>query len=317
MKYDLAKFFKLLLIVLPISQAFAIPPNDDLAAAIDIGNTFPYSDTQQINTASNESKAVLSSCTTHSSNNVWYQYTPITDKTVVLDTFDSNSDTVLSIWIGTSHPLIELACNDDANEEQAQSQLSMAFSAGETYYINISYSLLDESDKSVILALKATSNSTFEEMAVVGMGISPDGEFFYTNSYFISFMTTNSGLSGNNLKIDSTDEVTLSATIKIDALHIGESADILMVAIYQTEGNQEQFMRHGDIWKAWRGQIASLAAAVENKKLPETLENRVYQGPLSALGLQFPSRLTLYVGYRLENGDLIFNGIEPIDFYIQ
>jgi hypothetical protein len=156
---------------------------------------------------------------------------------VILDTFDSNSDTVLSIWIGTSHPLIELACNDDANEEQAQSQLSMAFSVGETYYINVSYSLLDEPDKSVILALKATSNTTFEEMAAVGMGIYPNGEFFDTNSYFISLMTTNSGLSGNNLKIDKTDEVTLSATIKIDALHIGENADILMVAIYKTEGN--------------------------------------------------------------------------------
>jgi len=309
--------------------------NDKLSKAINIGDTFPYSHRQQTNTASIEPKELLSKCATNSSNSVWYQYKPKKEKTLVLDTFGSNYDTVLSVWIGKKHPLKkELICNDDdsndsddgeVEEENIQSQLNMTFTAGETYYINISHLLLNEPTENDILVFNVTVASSatdlddpdeLDESAVVGMGIHPTGVFFDTNTYFISQIKTDSGLSGNHLTFAQTDNVTLSATIQVDPSHVGKEADILIVAVYKKGTSQVQFMRDDVDWKDWGFQM-DLLTAVESKALPETLETIVYSGPFSVLGLNFPVQFTIYVGYRLENGDIIFNGIEPLDFEVQ
>jgi len=301
--------------------------NDKLSKAINIGDTFPYSHHQQTNIASTEAKELFPSCAeNNSSHSVWYQYKPKKDKTLVLDTFNSNYDTVLSVWVGTEHPLKELICNDDVEideEERVQSQLSMTFTGDKTYYINISHLLLNEPTENDILVFNVTPSSPAtdlddpDESAVVGMGIHPNGEFFETNTYFISQINTDSGLSGNHLTFDKTDNVTLSATIQVDSSHVGKKVDILIVAVYKKGTSQIQWMRDGADWKEWRGQMDLLTAVEKNKELPETLENIIYSGPFSALGMSFPVQFTIYVGYRLKKGDIIFNGTEPLDFEVQ
>lgn len=287
--------------------------NDDLSQAINISDKLPYTDTLKTNTASNEAQEVLSSCTTNSSDSVWYQYTPDTETTVMLDTLDSNYDTVLSVWTGSQHPLTELACNDDIDGERVQSQVKLTLSPDTTYYISISKLNDTEQGETNILVLNAKSSE--DSTGILGIAINAKGKFINTKAYFKNLVITENGLYGNDLNIAQNDETTLSATIQVDIRHVGKTADILMVAVLHLD-IPIFFMRGADYlsWEPWYGDIASLNAAEEGVELPESLQRIIYQGPLAGLPLV---PYTVYIGYRLANGNIIFNGTKPIGFQIQ
>jgi len=289
------------------AKGFESLSNDDLADAIDISDVLPYSRSQQVTEASIEPKENTSICTTMDGVSMWFQYTPSFDTPMVLNTFGSNHDTVLSVWSGKKHPLTELNCNDDVDDDDVRSQLRMTFTANTTYYINVTSILDTQSPDNNILVFNANP------LNVIGMGINAKGDFFDTGAFFRSQISTDSGLYGNNLDIDKSDEVTLSAIVTVEAPHIGETADILMVAMVSTDATTF-FMRHGEEWEAWDFKIASLTSAEENFVLPDMLERTVYQGSLADLPFIL---YTVYVGYRLKNGNVIFNGTEPINFRMQ
>lgn len=118
-----------------IPLAFAAPINDKLTKAVAIAE-MPYTHQQSTLEASKESAEANPECAGETAASVWYQYTPTRNQTVVFDTFDSDYDTVLSLWRGNTHPLTSIECNDDQGVEQ--SQLSASLQAGVTYYINVS-----------------------------------------------------------------------------------------------------------------------------------------------------------------------------------
>ncbi len=280
--------------------------NDDLSQAIDISNEqLPYSRSQQVTEASIEPREKTSTCTTMDGVSVWFKYTPSSDTPMVLNTSGSNHDTVLSVWSGEKHPLTELNCNDDIDGDDVRSQLRMTFTANTTYYINVTSILDTESSDNNILVFNANP------LNVIGMGINAEGEFFDTDAYFRSQIITDSDLFGNNLNINKVNEVTLSAVVTVETPHVGVTADVLMVAMVD---DTTFFMRHGEAWEVWDVEISSLTAAEENFLLPDIFEKVVYQGFLT----DFPFiSYTIYVGYRLENGNVIFNGTEPISFLVQ
>jgi hypothetical protein len=280
--------------------------NDVLENAIDISDAIPYSRTQSITAASTKSQEKSSSCTSRDGVSIWFQYTPSIDTFLVLDTLGSSHDTVLSVWIGSKHPLEELSCNNNIDDDNVYSQLRMTFKANTTHYINISSLNAKDVDNDIIVF-------NARQLAVIGMGINSFGEFFDTNAYFINQISTSSGLHGNNLNIAKNDEVTLSAMVTVETAHIGKTADILMVAMVSAD-TMMFFMRNGEAWETWDFAITSLTAAEEKFLLSDSLERLVYQGSLA--DLPFFS-YTVYIGYRLENGDVIFNGTEPINFWMQ
>mgnify|MGYP001026492160 CR=1 FL=1 len=100
------------------------------AAPIDV---LPFNATVATGDATAEPGEVGSSCGGESLHGVWYRFTPATTVTARVDTVGSGYDTVLSVWIGTSHPLRHLYCNDDAGG--TASALEMTFRAGTPYLI--------------------------------------------------------------------------------------------------------------------------------------------------------------------------------------
>ncbi|RKZ81170.1 MAG: hypothetical protein DRR16_22585 [Candidatus Parabeggiatoa sp. nov. 3] len=306
--------------------------NDDLSGAIDIGGeTFSY--TQETTKASTELKEPPSKCGKDGNTTVWFQYTPRTESTMVLDTLGSNYDTVLSIWKGAKHPLAELTCNDDRDEETIQSQLSMTFRANSTYYIKINLlNKTEDAEQTDILVFNATpyepdstvppdSTDTPEPtnpldlIGAIGMGIDAEGNPIETTASFSGTITTETGLSGNDLTINLTDNIDIYVTVQVDNAHIDETADILMVvAIPINDKTVIYYMREGTAWEEWPGEIALLAAAEKTVTLPETLTRTLFQGNLNQLPA---TSYIFYMGYRLKNGHIIFNGPEPIRLKVQ
>lgn len=66
---------------------------------------------------------------------VWYKLFAPVDGRVVIDTFNSNYDTVIGVFRGECGALVPLSCNDDHNG--FSSQVTFSITAGETYYIEV------------------------------------------------------------------------------------------------------------------------------------------------------------------------------------
>jgi CSLREA domain-containing protein len=106
-------------------------------------NTFPYSDnnldTTGFTTASDDPAMVKSPCNSDPGlASAWYSITPSVTQTVLMDTFGSSYDTVMTVWTGTRGPgLTAVACNDTPDGVTPQAALTVTLTALTTYYIEI------------------------------------------------------------------------------------------------------------------------------------------------------------------------------------
>lgn len=115
------------------STALADPPaNDDIDnATLIVGLPFfDAIDTSEATTADDDPDCVGQGPT------VWYAFTPIEDIRIEANTFDSNYDTTLAVYVDTPEGLVELACNDDAGGT-FQSRVRFDALAEETYFFMV------------------------------------------------------------------------------------------------------------------------------------------------------------------------------------
>lgn len=368
----------------------APPANDNIAAAKVI-NSLPFDDSMNAAGASNETAEISPSCGV-SSNSVWYKFTPSTTQNVSFATLKSNYDTVLSVWTGSTHPLTELLCNDDAitsDDQEKTSQVALTLNAGTPYFINVSGnygasgSLILHAETVIsdlkitqqpsatvlkigqtatlvvsITSTSASKNITYQwfeggagntsravgdssnvfttpeltgntsywvritspngsvdsDVATVtvdgatnGVGIDLQGKSLPTTANFGLKVASNQR-TGNNIKVAQADNISLNATINVDPAHIGKTADIIMVGIY----NGSAFVRKGATWTVWDGSISSLSSAQSNVTLTTVVPVSIFDGSFNGL----PGNFKVYVGYRVDNS-IMFNGNEPISFLVQ
>jgi hypothetical protein len=124
-------------LALAAPAAQAAPPNDDLAAATDLGNVFAAS-----GGGSNELATKEPGEPDHAGNagghSVWFSWTAPKDMGVTVTTCADQLDMLLAVYTGGAYPLTEVASNDD---EQAycdqRSSVAFAASAGTTYRIAV------------------------------------------------------------------------------------------------------------------------------------------------------------------------------------
>ena len=69
---------------------------------------------------------------------IWFTFTPDRSGAYSIASFGSNHDTILSIWTGTGHPLTEISCNDNYDNQGSPVQtsyLTFEAMAGTPYYV--------------------------------------------------------------------------------------------------------------------------------------------------------------------------------------
>ncbi len=120
------------------------------------------------------------------------------------------------------------------------------------------------------------------------------------------------------LSISPSQPVLVRGEMDVDAAHVGQKADLLVV-IYSLPLEESQtdqflmvdpelqlqewaFLKDGDI------NIAALVAAYKEVTLVENQPVALYQGVLSTQ----KAHLWIYFGYRLQDGQIVFNGEQPI-----
>jgi hypothetical protein len=116
-----------------------VATNDACAAAI-VVPTIPFTDSQAAGAATTAADDPSQSCTTNGANvnlaSVWYVLTAPSTGRFVIETSESDYDTVLSASTGTCGALGELACSDDTLTT-VQSRLDVDLAAGATVVVEV------------------------------------------------------------------------------------------------------------------------------------------------------------------------------------
>jgi len=120
----------------PGAAQAAAPANDDSATATLIGS-LPFSDA--IDTTEATQTADDPTCS-GAGPTVWYAFHPLafhtTEVEMVADTFGSNYDTTLSVWVQGPNGWSQVACNDDSGGAQSRVAF-IAYPGVDTYYFMV------------------------------------------------------------------------------------------------------------------------------------------------------------------------------------
>jgi acetyltransferase-like isoleucine patch superfamily enzyme len=183
--------------------------------------------------------------------------------------------------------------------------------------------------------LNEPSESTESEVVETALLIHPNGDVqVEPNTHFMSGIMDRDGsmyLNQAMLTYSQAEFVTLATQISVLPEHIGQTADLLMVALYEDKDRKANYMRVGQEWLPWDNQISSLGASETQAALPDSLSLWVYQNDLTNIApkVTFLSNghlLSLedvageyqfYVGYRVADGTLVFNGLAPIHLFVE
>jgi hypothetical protein len=137
-----------------------------------------------------------------------------------------------------------------------------------------------------------------------------------SNACFVNRISLNGVLQANTRQLTRREAKILrvSTRIQVASEHVAQPAEILLLGVYSPSKNKPTFYtRDNQTWFVWDEQISSLITAQEHPVLPEIVDVFIFEGDLSIL----PGEFTVYVGYRLlEDGAIIYNGFEPIHFFV-
>jgi len=116
------------------------PSNDSCDSPRQIG-ALPFTDAMDTGLATASASDPVTCTANQDSHSVWYSITPTVNTVYGLDTFNSDYNTVLSVYTGACGALTRVACSDDfgnAISSPTRSVLTFTASAGTTYLIEVS-----------------------------------------------------------------------------------------------------------------------------------------------------------------------------------
>jgi len=152
---------------------------------------------------------------------------------------------------------------------------------------------------------------------VLAAGINAQGEAITSHTTFTYELTSAQGKQtpGALLSGKAAKQVELSTIITLDPEHVGKAAEILTMVTHQAPAPApaENYMRVKDKWVLWDKGLDQLEPIKTYSQLPKQITVPIFAGDdLSSLG----GEMTLWVGYRLADGTLIFNDQTPLNFFI-
>jgi predicted outer membrane repeat protein len=129
----------------------------------------------------------------------------------------------------------------------------------------------------------------------------------------ISSLTTGQRLEPN--LIQATDNIMVKIQLFPDQTHYGQMAELFSVALWQAlDGTQSMtYMLANNTWKEWDGNLNNLAS-IQSLTLPEHHELMLWQGQLNSFS---GGEFSVFIGYRLMTGELIYNRLNPFKISVQ
>ncbi|HAI68158.1 MAG TPA: hypothetical protein DCM38_01840 [Gammaproteobacteria bacterium] len=130
-------------------------------------------------------------------------------------------------------------------------------------------------------------------------------------SFFETIVYQSDGTRSHKPSFAYHDNLKLSTWLRVDSRHVGQQADIIVIALHQFDKQQTVYSFDGSRWQI--DELDSLTAVdTYYDQLPAQLEIPVALNTLAVKG----GKLTVYVGYRLADGVIVFNGIAPLQLLV-
>ncbi|MDM8558970.1 hypothetical protein [Candidatus Parabeggiatoa sp. HSG14] len=143
------------------------------------------------------------------------------------------------------------------------------------------------------------------------VAVNTEGEVVNTDAEFVGGISVEGEAFEEKAQPKSSDKIDVRSSIEVDSEHLGETAEVLVVAAYQPEV-QTRSSKEAPIYYymldddgnvlPWDVDLASLIPFKTVKTLDKMVEIPIYQGVLGITGT-----INLYVGYRLANGTVIYS----------
>ena len=178
-------------------------------------------------------------------------------------------------------------------------------------------------------------NNEAPEVVATAVRINPNGDIQVDpNADFISRILTSDDNKYQNqamLTYSQVELLKLAMTITVHFEHVGQMAELLMVALYKDNTREADYMRDGkNKWQFWDEKISHLVPTKTEQLLGESLSISVYKGDLTDIApeMTFMSNghlLSLedvageyqfYVGYKVADGTLLYN-LAPIHLFVE
>lgn len=144
-----------------------------------------------------------------------------------------------------------------------------------------------------------------------GVELAPNGVSVASEATFEGGVSVESGEFANAVSINQPESFSLAALITVDPKHIGQTADLLAVVSYVSGQNTNWFMKSGENFVTWDSNPGNLVATQSNITLNATQTLNIFEGSLAGTA---PGVFNVFVGYRLNDGTIVFNGNQAIIF---
>lgn len=149
-----------------------------------------------------------------------------------------------------------------------------------------------------------------------GMVLEATGALTEANASFNGGIKVNNGEFQQEAAFTINDSVFIQGVINVDSTHVGQPAEILVVGYYNPllafdVGGVYVMIDNNNAILNWDGNPANLVAFTSVAQLPTRQFVNMYGGPLPA------GQVRAYVGYRLADGTIIFNGNQTINARIK
>ncbi|OQW91831.1 MAG: hypothetical protein BWK79_16045 [Beggiatoa sp. IS2] len=152
------------------------------------------------------------------------------------------------------------------------------------------------------------------------LGVNAQGQPIASTACFQNLIQTPQGIQANYSHLippaDISGNIRLSVAVTPDPVHVGQPAESFVIAYIPTLVPVGLYMKSGpESWLLWDSNITSLVAAGNKfSQLPASFEEVIFDGVFTN---DLLGNYTIFVGYRLlKNGMLIYNGLEPMSFFV-
>ena len=115
--------------------------------------------------------------------------------------------------------------------------------------------------------------------------------------------------------IQATDDIMVKFQLFPDQTHYGQVVELFSVALWQSldETQSMTYMLANNTWKEWNGDLNNLAS-IQSLTLPDHHEFIIWQGQLSSFS---GGEFSIFIGYHLMSGELIYNSLNPFKISVQ
>jgi len=168
---------------------------------------------------------------------------------------------------------------------------------------------------------KETTIVTFEDKTVElpvldeaeTVAVNTEGEVIETDAGFVGGISVEGSAFAEEAQPKSSDVLDVRSSIEVDSEHLGQPAEVLVVAAYQPDAPNTRSSKPAPVSfymlvdtkgtvVPWDMNMASLIPLKTVATLDEAVEVPIYQGALGITGT-----VNLYVGYRANDGTVIYS----------